>query len=104
MKVLFLSQNIEKYNYDDFRIIMGYPPVDEDRLKEYNPSDTLAKIKKITKTTSIFLDERVPLYFDYRTIWWDTEGKLQMRSDVYRRNKKIIVAMRKKQYKLSQFV
>ena len=101
---LFLSQNIEKYNYDDFRIIMGYPPVDEDRLKEYNPSDTLAKIKKITKTTSIFLDERVPLYFDYRTIWWDTEGKLQMRSDVYRRNKKIIVAMRKKQYKLTQFV
>jgi L,D-transpeptidase YcbB len=97
---LFLSQNIEKYDYDDFRIIMGYPPIDEERLKEYDPLDSMALIKKITATTSIFLNERVPVYFDYRTIWWDDEGKLQMRSDVYRRNKKIVSAMQKKQFKL----
>lgn len=101
---LFLSQNIEKYDFDDFRVIMGYPPVDEERLKKYDPLDSMADIKKITKTTSIFLDERVQVYFDYRTIWWDAQGKLQMRSDVYRRNKKIIIAMRKKQHILSQNV
>lgn len=93
---LFLSQNINQYDFDDMRIIMGYPPKDEERLEKYDPLDSLAKIKKITKTTSIFLNKRVPVYFDYRTIWWDENGHFQMRSDVYRRNKKIILAMRKK--------
>lgn len=97
---LFLMQQVEKFDYDDFRIMMGYPPEDEERLENYDPEDSTAAIKKIEGTYSLFLNKRIPVYFDYRTIWWDSEGKLQMRFDVYRRNQKIIAAMQKRIYTL----
>ncbi len=94
--LLFLDQNIDQYNADDLRIMMGYAPEDSARLANWDPQDTLAKIKPIKETISIFLNRRMTVYFDYRTIWWDVEGKRHWQHDVYRKNYVIGQAMRKK--------
>lgn len=89
----FLTQNIKKYNSDDFRIWMGLEPLDEERLEEYDPLDSLAEIQPIDTTHIARLDQRMPVFFMYNTIWFDKEGKVQYRNDVYDKNKYIIRAM-----------
>jgi len=89
----FLMQNHVKNNVDDYRIWMGYPPLDKKRLKDYDPLDSTAKIQPLDTTTLIRLKERVPVFFQYNTIWFDEEGKVQYRNDVYDKNRYIIEAM-----------
>ena len=40
----FAMQASDEYDSDDFRIMMGYPPLDSIRLEEYDPEDSLAEI------------------------------------------------------------
>ncbi len=89
----FLTQAIDTMDSDDFRIHMGYEPIDEERLEEYDPEDSTARIQPIEETRLVRLDEQVPVFFLYRTMWYDQEWKLQYRNDVYRKNKSIIHAM-----------
>jgi murein L,D-transpeptidase YcbB/YkuD len=91
----FLMQNHAKFDSDDFRILMGYPPLDEERLKDWDPQDSTAEIQKLDSTDIIRLKTPVPVYFVYNTIWFDEEGIPQYRRDVYDKNKMIIEAMRK---------
>ncbi|MBO6517312.1 MAG: L,D-transpeptidase family protein [Bacteroidia bacterium] len=89
----FLTQAIDTMDSDDFRIHMGYEPLDEERLEEYDAEDTTARIQPLEDTHLIRLNEQVPVFFVYRTMWYDQEWKLQYRNDVYRKNKHIIDAM-----------
>ncbi|MBI1305322.1 MAG: L,D-transpeptidase family protein [Bacteroidetes bacterium] len=89
----FLMRNVTKNNADDFRIWMGYEPLDSARKADYDPLDSLAVIKPIKKTTTIRLNQGMPVYFIYNTIWFDAEGKVQYRNDVYDKNKYILKAM-----------
>ena len=89
----FLMQNSKRYTPDDFRIMMGYAPFDEERLKNYDPLDTLAPIKKITTTKSLPLETSMPLYLDYRTVYFDDEWTLKFAYDIYDQNKLIIKEM-----------
>lgn len=93
----FLMINHNEYDSDDFRILMGYEPEDEDRLEEYDPEDTTAEIQPLDSTTIIRLNKPVPVYFLYNTVWFDEEGQVQYRADVYDKNRLIIEAMRKRE-------
>ena len=89
----FLMQNSKEYDADDFRIMMGFPPLDKDRLKDYDPTDSTALIQKLDTTTKIMLDKPMPLYLDYRTVYFDKEWKLHFAYDIYDQNKLILKEM-----------
>ena len=91
----FMMQNSKKYDADDFRIMMGFAPLDEDRLKEYDPEDTTALIQPLEETTKLMLDKPMPVYFDYRTIYFDREWNAHQCYDIYDENKLILNAMRR---------
>jgi len=88
----FLLEDNRKVNYDDFRIKMGMEPLDSIRLLEYDPLDTLAKIQPIDSTEVIYLHKPIPVYFVYRTIYFN-EGTPIHRYDIYHKNNAIIEAM-----------
>lgn len=89
----FLMQNSKKYNSDDFRIMMGYKPLNEERLKTYDPLDSLAVIQRVKVTQSLPLDVAMPLYLDYRTVYFDTDWTLHFAYDIYDQNKLILKEM-----------
>ena len=89
----YLIQNSKEYDADDFRIMMGYPPRDPERLKDYDPTDSTAAIQKLEETTIVRLEKPMPLYLDYRTVYYDREWKLHFCYDIYDQNKLILQAM-----------
>ncbi|MCB9263312.1 MAG: L,D-transpeptidase family protein [Flavobacteriales bacterium] len=89
----FLAQNIDTLEPDDFRIHMGLVPREEERLKKYDPNDTTARIQPIITTRIIRLNKTMPIYFTYRTIYFDQDWKVHYRNDIYDKNKYIINAM-----------
>ena len=89
----FLMQNSKKYTSDDFRIMMGYSPLDEERLKAYDPLDSLASVRKIKTTQSLHIETSMPLYLDYRTVYFEEGWKLRFAYDIYDQNKLIIKEM-----------
>ena len=91
----FLMQNSREYEPDDFRVMMGYPPKDPERLKTYDPTDSTALIQKLDTTTKVRLDKPMNLYLDYRTVYYDKDWKLHFCYDIYDQNKLILEAMDK---------
>ncbi|PCJ67700.1 MAG: hypothetical protein COA58_00770 [Bacteroidetes bacterium] len=91
----FLMQNSKEYDSDDFRVMMGYPPIDPERLEEYDPLDSTALIQKLDTTTLVRLDKPMDLYLDYRTVYYDEDWKLHFCYDIYDQNKLILRAMEK---------
>ena len=89
----FLMENVDTANADDFRIWMGHEPLDPERLEEYDPEDSTARIQPLEETEIIRLNKRMPVYFLYRNIWYDHDHQLQIRNDVYDKNRLIIKAM-----------
>lgn len=91
----FLMQYSKEYTPDDFRIMMGLLPKDEKRLEEYDPTDTSAVIQPLVETTLVRLNKAMPLYFDYRTIYFDKHWKPHQCYDIYNENRLILDAMEK---------
>jgi murein L,D-transpeptidase YcbB/YkuD len=89
----YLMQNSDSNNVDDFRIKMGYAPKDPDRLKDYDPADSTAAIHKLVETTIVRLEKPMPLYLDYRTVYFDANWTLHFCYDIYDQNKLILEAM-----------
>ncbi len=89
----FLMQNSEEYNTDDFRVMMGYPPKNKARLAKYDPTDTTAAIQKLENTTRVWLKKPMPLYMDYRTVYYDRDWTLHFAYDIYDQNKLILRKM-----------
>lgn len=94
----FMMQNSKKYDADDFRIMMGIAPLDKRRLKEYDPKDTTALIQPLEETTRLWLQKPMPLYFDYRTVYFDRKWNAHQCYDIYDENKHILKAMEKLGY------
>jgi len=88
----FLLEENPRLDYDDFRIKMGMSPLDSLRLSQYDPLDSTAKIQKVDSTEVIYLHKPVPVYFTYRTLFFN-QGKPVYRYDIYGRNKKLLDAM-----------
>ena len=86
-------QASDEYDSDDFRIMMGYPPLDSIRLEEYDPEDSLAEIQPIDTTFKIRLRKPIPIYMDYRTITFDSIGEPRYIYDIYDRNKYILYGL-----------
>jgi murein L,D-transpeptidase YcbB/YkuD len=89
----YLMQNSDSNNADDFRIKMGYAPKDRARLKDYDPVDSTAAIQKLVETTIVRLEKPMPLYLDYRTVYFDADWTLHFCYDIYDQNKLILEAM-----------
>jgi murein L,D-transpeptidase YcbB/YkuD len=89
----FLTQKIDTLDADDFRIHMGYEPQNEERLKDYDAEDTTTRIQPLTETRIIRLNEQLPVFFLYNTIFFDEDWNVQYRNDVYDKNKFIIEGM-----------
>ena len=89
----FLMQNSRKYDADDFRIMMGFEPKDPDRREDYDPTDSTATIQKLEETSKLRLDTPMPLYLDYRTVYYDSDWQLHFAYDIYDQNKLILAAM-----------
>lgn len=89
----FVMQGSDEYNSDDFRIMMGYEPLDSVRLEEWDPEDSTAAIQPIDTTYKIRLRKPIPLYMDYKTIVFDSVGSPQFIYDIYDRNKYILREM-----------
>lgn len=90
----FMMQNSKEYNPDDFRIMMGLAPLDEKRLEDYDPEDTTALIQPLEETTLLRLNKSIPLYFDYRTVYFDRDWNAHQCYDIYDENKLILRAMK----------
>ncbi len=43
----------------------------------------------------VWFDAPIPVHIDYRTVWVDVDGRLQTRPDIYKRDAKLLRAMRK---------
>ncbi len=86
----FVMQSSRKYDGDDFRIMMGFEPLDKDRLKDYDPEDSTATIQAQDTLYKIRLHKPIPIYMDYRTIYFDKDGKASFCYDIYDQNKYIL--------------
>ncbi len=86
----FSMQNSRKFDSDDFRIMMGLEPVGKERLEDYDPEDSTAAIQPIDTTYKLRLDKPIPLYMDYRTVYFSLDWQAQFCYDIYDRNKYIL--------------
>lgn len=85
----FLCEQDSRLDIDDIRIMLGYPPLDEERRKNHDSSDSTARVKKTTDTRILHLSKEVPVLFDYRNIFCDETGQLFIRFDAYRKQRAI---------------
>ena len=89
----FVMQNSRKYDSDDFRIMMGYEPLDTARLRLYDTEDSTAEIQAIDTTFEIRLEKTIPIFMDYRTVFFTNDGVAHFRYDIYDKNKYILRRM-----------
>ncbi len=86
-----LQQNV-KNTYDDVLVMMGMPPTDTARARKWR-EDTTSYKKVVKKTYPIRVENKMPVFFDYRTIIFDEMGKARFLFDVYDKNRLIIEAL-----------
>lgn len=92
----FVIQGTKRYNSDEFRMMLGHPPYDEDYLEKWEERDTVFLKKYETDSIkSIWLEKPIPVYFDYRTVFIDEENNRRHIYDIYGYNRKIWAAMRR---------
>ncbi len=90
----FVLQQNTKITYDDALIKMGLPPTDTARARKWREDTT--SYKKIVKGTyPIKLENKMTVFFDYKTIVFDELGNPRFIFDVYDKNKAIAEAMDK---------
>ncbi len=88
-----LQQNI-KMTTDDVLIKMGLPPNDTARARKWREDTT--SYKKIVKGTyPVRLENKMVVFFDYKTIVFNELGKPRFIFDVYDKNKLIVEALDK---------
>lgn len=98
----FLLKDNKKFGADEFRMQLEIPPINEKKLKDYEKKiklekelfkiDESLKTKKeedLKKTKTINFERKTLLYIDYRTAWVNEANHLQLRPDIYNRDKEI---------------
>ncbi len=88
----FVLQQNTKTTYDDVLIMMGLPPTDTARARKWS-EDTTSYKKIVKKTYPIRLENKMTVFFDYRTIIFDDMGNARYLFDVYDKNRAIIDAL-----------
>lgn len=91
----FVLQNNLKRTYDDVLVMMGLPPQDTAKARKWR-EDTTSYKKVVTKTFPVRLENKMVVFFDYRTIVFDASGQARFLFDVYDKNRSIIEAMESK--------
>lgn len=84
----FLLKNNPKWNIDYLKIEIGQKVENKKIVSEYMKKRTsLRKNSSLGETTDVSLAQKISLYIDYYTAWVDDTGILQLRTDVYGRDK-----------------
>lgn len=92
---LLLSEYIlnshSKWNNDYLKIEIGQTINDKTKISEYyRKRSELRRNTSYGKTTELKLEKKIPLFIDYYTAWVDADGRLQLREDVYDRDKVLL--------------
>jgi len=91
----FVLEHQSKWNIDYLKAEIGSPAGDKSKLQEYYKiRSELRKGSSYGQTTEVKLEQKVPLFIDYYTAWADKEGNMNFRDDVYKKDKKILEAMK----------
>ncbi len=98
----FLLKDNKRFGPDEYRMQLGMLPLDEKKLKDYekklkkekqlfelDPSLKEKKEEDMKKTKTILFDRKTQLFIDYKTAWVDEQNQLQLRDDVYNKDKEI---------------
>lgn len=86
----YLLKNHSKWNIDYLKIETGQQVSDKTVVSEYyKKRESLRKNSSYGKTTELKLEKKVPLFIDYYTAWVDKDGILNLRDDVYGKDKLI---------------
>lgn len=88
-----LQQNVKR-TYDDVLEMMGLPPKDSLRAIEW-AEDTTSYKKIVTKTQPVRVENKMIVFFDYKTIVFDEFNRARFIFDAYDKNSLIIEAMNK---------
>ena len=86
-----LSQNT-RVTYDDVLIKMGLPPADTARARKWREDTTSYKLV-VKKTYPVKLEQKMTVFFDYRTIVFDEFDRPRFIFDVYDKNSLITEAL-----------
>lgn len=90
----FLLRNHPKWNIDFLKIEIGQKVEDKAVTSEYwKKRNSLRKNSSLGETTDIMLAQKTSLYIDYFTAWVNADGVLQLRADVYDRDKVLLQYM-----------
>jgi murein L,D-transpeptidase YcbB/YkuD len=90
----FVLQQNTKTTYDDVRIKMGIAPIDTAKARKWR-EDTTSYKKVVKGTYPIKLENKMTVFFDYKTIVFDEFGNPRFVFDVYDKNRLIVEAMDK---------
>jgi murein L,D-transpeptidase YcbB/YkuD len=83
----YLLRNNSKWTIDYLKIEIGQKVNDKSIVDEYYRKRTaLRKNFSYGVTTEVKLDNKIPVFIDYYTVWVDKDGKLNYRDDVYNRD------------------
>jgi len=90
-KPMLLSDYILKNNAtwaaDFVRIETGFPVTDKTKIAEFKSKrNELRRNCSFGKTTQVTLNHSFPLYIDYFTAWVESDGVINFRDDVYRKD------------------
>lgn len=93
----FLLRNHPKWNIDYLKIEIGQKVDDKAVVSEYyKKRSSLRKNASLGETTDVTLAQKTSLYIDYYTAWINDNGVLQLRADVYDRDKVLLEFMNSK--------
>ncbi|MDI1234262.1 MAG: L,D-transpeptidase family protein [bacterium] len=91
----FILQNNQKLNYDDMLIKVGRAPVNDTARARKWREDTTSYKKIVKGTYPIRLENKMVVFFDYKTIVFNEAGQPRFIYDVYDKNKLIVEALDK---------
>jgi murein L,D-transpeptidase YcbB/YkuD len=77
---------VENYLEFALALLSDMPKYDLDYLRKTIGLDKSRTNDKSLKTVNLFLKSPIPIIIDYKTAWIDTNGNLQIFSDVYDRD------------------
>ena len=84
----YLLKNNSKWTLDYLKIEIGQKVDDKNIIAEFNQKrNELRRNSSYGVTTEVKLNNPIPVFVDYYTLWVDKDGKLNYRDDVYGRDK-----------------
>jgi murein L,D-transpeptidase YcbB/YkuD len=84
----YLLKNNPTWNIDYMKCEINLPPSDKSKAAEYKEKrNALRKYMNGAKYTNINVPNKLPVYVDYFTAWVDESGRINLRDDIYGKDK-----------------